>query len=111
MLSFLKNIFKEYKEFFETFDVSVIERVKTTLFDARFSLITCILTGLGRALSEVGAIIIVGVKYSSLYQSYDNHNCLRDFERKFDISNRIRNDSYIYIISSQLFSHINKKFE
>ncbi len=56
----LENIFKEYKEFFETFDVSVIERVKTTLFDARFSLITCILTGLGRALSEVGAIIIVG---------------------------------------------------
>ena len=57
----LENIFKEYKEFFEPLDVSVtFERVKTTLFDARFSLITCILTGLGSALSEVGAIIIVG---------------------------------------------------
>ena len=56
----LENIFKEYDELFETFEVNVFRRVKTTLYDARFSLITCILTGLGRALSEVGAIIIVG---------------------------------------------------
>ena len=56
----LENIFHEYKEFFDTFSVGTLRRVKTTLFDARFSLITCILTGLGRALSEVGAIIIVG---------------------------------------------------
>lgn len=56
----LDNIFKEYEEFFDSFEVSIFRRVKTTLFDARFSLITCVLTGLGRALSEVGAIIIVG---------------------------------------------------
>ena len=56
----LENIFKEYDELFETFEVNVFRRVKTTLYDARFSLITCILTGLGRARSEVGAIIIVG---------------------------------------------------
>tara|TARA_X000000950_G_scaffold4773_1_gene4966 strand:+ start:204 stop:899 length:696 start_codon:yes stop_codon:yes gene_type:complete len=56
----LENIFQEYKELFDTFSVSILRRVKTTLFDARFSLTTCILTGLGRALSEVGAIIIVG---------------------------------------------------
>ena len=56
----LENIFKEYDELFETFEVNVFRRVKTTLYDARFSLITCILTGLGRDLSEVGAIIIVG---------------------------------------------------
>ena len=42
----LEQIFKEYKETFDSFNV--------------ISLITCILTGLGRALSEVGAIIIVG---------------------------------------------------
>ena len=56
----LDNIFKEYEEFFNSFGVSVFRRIKTTLFDARFSLFTCVLTGLGRALSEVGAIIIVG---------------------------------------------------
>ena len=35
-------------------------KIKVILWDARFSMFTCILAGLGRALSEVGAIIIVG---------------------------------------------------
>ena len=56
----LQQISKEYEEIFDTFEVSSVNRVKTTVFDARISLVTCILTGLGRALSEVGAIIIVG---------------------------------------------------
>ena len=56
----LEQIFMEYKEIFDSFDVSLKNRIKTTVFDARIPLITCILTGLGRALSEVGAIIIVG---------------------------------------------------
>ncbi|MEE2695438.1 MAG: ABC transporter permease [Pseudomonadota bacterium] len=56
----LEQIFNEYKEIFDTFDVGLFDRIKTTIFDARFTLFTCILAGLGRALSEVGAIIIVG---------------------------------------------------
>ena len=32
----------------------------TILWDSRYSLLTCVLAGLGRSLSEVGAIIIVG---------------------------------------------------
>ena len=53
-------MFDEYKEMFDTFEVDLISKIRTTVFDARISLVTCILTGLGRALSEVGAIIIVG---------------------------------------------------
>ena len=56
----LEQIFREYKEIFDTFEVGLFSRIKTTVFDARLSLLTCTLTGLGRALSEVGAIIIVG---------------------------------------------------
>ncbi len=56
----LEQIFKEYEDIFDTFEVDLIDRIKTTVYDARISLVTCILTGLGRALSEVGAIIIVG---------------------------------------------------
>ncbi len=56
----LQQMFDEYKEMFDTFEVDLISKIRTTVFDARISLVTCILTGLGRALSEVGAIIIVG---------------------------------------------------
>tara|TARA_B100001057_G_scaffold81979_1_gene77501 strand:- start:2006 stop:2701 length:696 start_codon:yes stop_codon:yes gene_type:complete len=56
----LEQIFKEYEDIFDTFEVDLISRIKTTVYDARIALLTCILTGLGRALSEVGAIIIVG---------------------------------------------------
>ena len=56
----LEMINKEYEDFFLMFNTKLKRRVLTLLWDARFSLITCILSGLGRALSEVGAIIIVG---------------------------------------------------
>ena len=56
----LEQIFMEYKEIFDSFDVKLKNRIKTTVFDARIPLVTCVLTGLGRAISEVGAIIIVG---------------------------------------------------
>ena len=50
----LQQIFEEYKEIFDTFEVRLVSRIKTTVFDARLSLLTCMLTGLGRALSELG---------------------------------------------------------
>ena len=56
----LEIINKEYADFFKMFKTKLSHRILTLLWDARFSLFTCILTGLGRALSEVGAIIIVG---------------------------------------------------
>ena len=56
----LEMINKEYEDFFLMFNTKLKRRIFTLLWDARFSLITCILSGLGRALSEVGAIIIVG---------------------------------------------------
>ena len=42
------------------FRVNNKDKILTILWDTRFMLSTCVLTGLGRALSEVGAIIIVG---------------------------------------------------
>ena len=56
----LEMINKEYEEFFLMFNTELKKKITTLLWDARFSLVTCILAGLGRALSEVGAIIIVG---------------------------------------------------
>jgi tungstate transport system permease protein len=41
-------------------NVGPLRRVVTLIKDARFSLITALLAGFGRAAAEVGAIIIVG---------------------------------------------------
>lgn len=41
-------------------DVGRSSRVATLLWDARFSLVTILLAGFGRAAAEVGAVMIVG---------------------------------------------------
>ena len=41
-------------------DVGPLGRVATLIWDARFSLVTALLAGFGRAAAEVGAVIIVG---------------------------------------------------
>jgi tungstate transport system permease protein len=41
-------------------DVGPLGRVGTLIWDGRFSLITALLAGFGRAAAEVGAVIIVG---------------------------------------------------
>ena len=56
----LEILYKEYEDLFKIFNAKKINKIIIVLWDARFSMLTCILAGLGRALSEVGAIIIVG---------------------------------------------------
>ena len=40
--------------------VGAVDRVWALLWDARYSLLTVVLAGFGRAVAEVGAVIIVG---------------------------------------------------
>ena len=56
----LESLYREYEDLFKIFNAKKINKIIIILWDARFSMLTCILAGLGRALSEVGAIIIVG---------------------------------------------------
>lgn len=56
----LQSIFREYNDMFKSFRVSLKKQISTILWDARYALLTTILAGLGRAMSEVGAILIVG---------------------------------------------------
>ena len=56
----LEELHREYEDLFKIFNAKKINKILIILWDARFSMLTCILAGLGRALSEVGAIIIVG---------------------------------------------------
>jgi len=50
----------EYRNELAAMNVGPFGRMATLLWDARFSLVTALLAGFGRAAAEVGAILIVG---------------------------------------------------
>jgi tungstate transport system permease protein len=56
----IEDLWAEYREEFDAMNVGPARRIATLIWDARFSLVTALLAGFGRAAAEVGAIIIVG---------------------------------------------------
>lgn len=56
----VEDLHREYAEQFASLQVGPFDRVVALLWDARYSLLTVMLAGFGRAISEVGAVIIVG---------------------------------------------------
>ena len=54
------DLWTEYEEQLRSLGAGGLETVKTLLWDGRFSLLTVILAGFGRASAEVGAVMIVG---------------------------------------------------
>ena len=56
----IEDLWEEYRDELTAMDVGAANRVATLIWDARFSLVTALLAGFGRAAAEVGAIIIVG---------------------------------------------------
>ncbi len=56
----IEDLYIEYKDQFLSLQLSTAQQIKALLWDARYSLLTVALAGLGRSLSEVGAVIIVG---------------------------------------------------
>ncbi len=56
----VEDLWVEYRNELAAMDVGPLRRVATLVWDARFSLVTALLAGFGRAAAEVGAIIIVG---------------------------------------------------
>jgi tungstate transport system permease protein len=56
----VEDLWHEYRDELAAMNVGPARRVTTLLWDARFSLVTALLAGFGRAAAEVGAVIIVG---------------------------------------------------
>lgn len=56
----IEDLWVEYQDEFAGMNVGPLRRVFTLIRDARFSLVTALLAGFGRAAAEVGAVIIVG---------------------------------------------------
>src|SRR4051812_13361185 len=56
----VEDAWREYAEQLRSLGVDGMPAALTVLWDIRFSLVTTVLAGLGRAVAEVGAVIIVG---------------------------------------------------
>jgi tungstate transport system permease protein len=58
--SVIEDLWAEYAEQLRSLGSSKLRAVPTLLWDGRFSLLTGVLAGFGRASAEVGAVLIVG---------------------------------------------------
>ena len=56
----LEDLHQEYAEQFRSLSLSTAQSVRALLWDGRFALLTVALAGFGRAIAEVGAVMIVG---------------------------------------------------
>jgi len=56
----VEDLHDEYAEQFASLGVGAFDRIAALLWDARYSLLTVALAGFGRAVAEVGAVLIVG---------------------------------------------------
>jgi tungstate transport system permease protein len=56
----IEDLWVEYHDELAAMNVGPLRRIATLIWDARFSLVTALLAGFGRAAAEVGAILIVG---------------------------------------------------
>ena len=56
----IEDLWIEYRDELTAMNLGPLGRVTALIWDARFSLVTALLAGFGRAAAEVGAIIIVG---------------------------------------------------
>ncbi|MBT5072689.1 MAG: ABC transporter permease [Kordiimonadaceae bacterium] len=56
----IEEMNNEYDELLMSLKVSAWTRIKTLLWESRVSLLTVLLAGFGRAIAEVGAVMIVG---------------------------------------------------
>lgn len=62
----IEDFHTEYDEMLRSMNASGFQTLCTLLWDSRYSLMTSALAGLGRALAEVGAVIIVGGNIDNL---------------------------------------------
>jgi len=56
----IEDLWLEYRDEFAALNIGPVQRIVTLIWEGRFSLVTALLAGFGRAAAEVGAIIIVG---------------------------------------------------
>jgi tungstate transport system permease protein len=56
----VEDAWREYRELLQSLGAGPLRAAATLLSDIRYSLVTAVLAGFGRAAAEVGAVMIVG---------------------------------------------------
>jgi tungstate transport system permease protein len=56
----VEDLWEEYEEQLRSLGSSTLRAIPTLIYDGRYSLLTAVLAGFGRAIGEVGAVLIVG---------------------------------------------------
>jgi tungstate transport system permease protein len=56
----IEDLWAEYRDELNAMNIGPLARAATLVWEARYSLVTAMLAGFGRAAAEVGAVIIVG---------------------------------------------------
>lgn len=62
----VKPVYREYRGLLKSLNASPLLVLRTVLWDARFGVVTALLAGFGRAVAEVGAVLIVGGNINGL---------------------------------------------
>jgi hypothetical protein len=71
----IEDLWIEYRDELTAMNLGPFGRVTALIWDARFSLVTALLAGFGRAAAEVGAIIIVGGNIEGFHPHDDDGDC------------------------------------
>jgi len=77
----LEDLYEEYKDQFCSLSVPLSTAIGALIWDARYSLLTVALAGFGRAIAEVGAVIIVGGNIAHLTRDHSDRT--RNIEGRF----------------------------
>jgi tungstate transport system permease protein len=56
----IEDLWAEYEDLLRSFGATPLQALPTLIWDGRFTLVTVVLAGFGRASAEVGAVMIVG---------------------------------------------------
>ena len=76
----VEDYYREYAEQFDSLGVGPLDRVAALLWDARYSLLTVALAGFGRAVAEVGAVIVVGGNINHVHPRDDHDDRAGDLQ-------------------------------
>ncbi|MEL7105276.1 MAG: ABC transporter permease [Pseudomonadota bacterium] len=102
----LRTLWTEYHDFLVSLDTTTWQRVQTVIWDARRQLLTSVLAGFGRAIGEVGAIMIVGGNIDQLTRVLTTAISLETSKGNFELALALGIVLILLALGVSLLSHL-----